>query len=179
MSLSVIALSLVALTPLSAQDVPPLPPPEAYLHASDQARARRKDPNDLPCTKYGVDGHNTVSSVPTDQCYKMLPATRMRGIWIDAFEGSQFYPDRSTLPSNRDRARPMFWLELERGQLPRQFRLRANRRVMLVEFIGRRTKYRAPSGHFGMFDYEIIVDRVISARELPPTSTGRTSSNVR
>ncbi|MDO9490499.1 MAG: hypothetical protein Q7J32_19180 [Sphingomonadaceae bacterium] len=143
---------------------PPLPPPEAYARPADQELARR---GQSPCLILGEeDGVIIERRLPTDQCYKMLPPQRMRGVWIDEFEGSRFYPDRTAAPRG-DEDRPMIWLDVGRVELPHGYtRGRPDGRAVLVDFIGRRTRYRAPSGHMGLFDYEIIVDRVISAKEL-------------
>ena len=37
-------------------------------------------------------------------------------------------------------------------------------RLVLIEFMGRRTKYPGRYGHLGMFRTEVLVDRMISAR---------------
>lgn len=37
-----------------------------------------------------------------------------------------------------------------------------------VEFEGRLTAYRGTYGHFGMYDHEVIVDRLISIRQVEP-----------
>lgn len=147
-----------------------MPPPDAYIHAADRERAAR---HQIPCVIEHVDKEGRyLGSIPTDQCFKMLPAQRMRGVWIDAFEGSQFFPGRTTAPGGRG-GRPSIWLDTSRVKLPNGYAHgRRNGRAVLIDFIGRRTRYRAPSGHMGMFDYEIIVDRVISARELPGGSSG-------
>jgi len=90
----------------------------------------------------------------------------MKGVWIDEFEGSQFFPNVMRPPAHD--VRPRIWLDTERVRIKHGYENKGrNGRAVLVEFIGRRTKYRGWSGHFGMFDYEIIVDRVISMRELP------------
>lgn len=161
-------ISALFLTLAQQAAFPALPPPEAYIHRADQERARHLDANNFPCATYTRDGeYTTVTSLPTDQCYKMRAPQRMRGVWIDEFEGSQFFPNRSVAPP-RLAAHPWIWLSVERGKLPRRYRaLAPEGRAMLIEFIGRRTLYRVPSGHMGLYDYEIIVDRVISARDVP------------
>ena len=39
-----------------------------------------------------------------------------------------------------------------------------------VDFIGRRTLKRGGYGHFGVFDHEIVVDRIISIEPVTPTT---------
>lgn len=118
------------------------------------------------------DGETIHAARPFDQCYKMQPPRRHRGIWLDEFEGSRFF-EGATDPAAvrnmiRDRARRERrgpwgeWLEFARedkSTLPSR-----NARLLAIEFIGRRTLYRGSYGHFGMSETQIIVDRVISAR---------------
>lgn len=175
-----------------AQD---LPKPEVYLRAEDQERARLlKTPctdadvghgcfrfdhravREFPCTRHIEPG--VIGSVPTDQCYKMEAPRRYRGIWIDEFEGQRFIPEGTIPPKwpegdpqapgwreQFDRARAAsIWLNVERAKLPHRNR-RGGRRV-LIEFVGRKTLYPGAYGHMGMSGNEIIVDRVISVKEL-------------
>ncbi|WP_150125363.1 hypothetical protein [Sphingomonas sp. LM7] len=44
-------------------------------------------------------------------------------------------------------------------------------RIVLLDFIGRRTAYQGRYGHMGLADSEVIVDRLISAREIYRSST--------
>jgi hypothetical protein len=88
----------------------------------------------------------------------MLPRQRYRGVWINEFEGSRFYPGRSTVPTSRDEAH--IWLEVEHSSLAG---LVPDGRAFLLEIEGRRTMYPGPFGHLGGADHELIVDRVISA----------------
>jgi hypothetical protein len=41
-----------------------------------------------------------------------------------------------------------------------------------VEFIGRRTAVKGRYGHMGVFDHELIVDRMISMRQVEPATKG-------
>ena len=139
------------------------PPPEAYIHLVDQDRAKRRNPEDPPCTqKRHEKGIDFLESLPTDQCYKMLPTQRMRGIWLNEFEGSTFYPGATT--SHPRSNGHLIWLDTSRTKLVNNWAKPG--RAVLLEFYGRRTRYRGSYGHMGLFDLEIIVDRVISAREL-------------
>jgi hypothetical protein len=61
------------------------------------------------------------------------------------------------------RQRPLIWLDTGRVRLPA---ITPKGAVYRIDFIGRRTRYRVPSGHMGVFDYEIIVDRVIAIRPI-------------
>jgi hypothetical protein len=112
-------------------------------------------------TKYGPVG----TSLPTDQCYRMSEPQRMKGVWIDAFEGSQF------LPGARDTSQAEIepdgiWLDVETNRIPGLFQtsLTAGLRAFEIEFIGRQTATAGQYGHLGGSRHEIIVDRLISAR---------------
>lgn len=133
-----------------------LPPPEAYLRPEDQEKARCYRLDDLPCTVERVEnGITTISGPPTDECYRMLPRQRYSGVWVNEFEGSRFYPGRSTRPDNRDEVR--IWLDVERVNPATVYGL-----AYQIEFEGRRTMYPGPTGHLGSADHELIVDRMIS-----------------
>lgn len=133
-----------------------LPPPEAYLRTEDQEKARCYRLDHMPCTVESVEnGITIISGLPIDECYRMLPRQRYSGVWVNEFEGSRFYPGRSTRPDARDEAR--IWLDVQRVNPRAVYGL-----AYQVEFEGRRTMYPGPFGHLGSADHELIVDRVIS-----------------
>ncbi len=92
----------------------------------------------------------------------MLPARRMRGVWILDLEESRFYPGQRTAQVDEG-ARPAIWLTTSTKVSHDDVRRRG---VYAIDFVGRRTKYRVPSGHLGMYDYEIIADRIMSLHAL-------------
>ena len=124
------------------------PPPEAYLDPIDQQMARTG--KGMPCTRETSEG---MRAVPTEQCVKMLPARRYRGLWLDAFEGSRFCaePARECTP---DAPGDRIWLDV-RDDKGRRGGLH------VVEFIGRRTLYKGAYGHLGGSDHEMIVDKML------------------
>lgn len=141
-------------------------PPAAYLHPLDQEIARTGKGiagRPFPCAKEKIKrGISVIEDVPTDQCVRMLPSERWRGLWRDDCEGSQFClspADACDFNTKGDR----IWLT------PGPLRGKRGA-VYTVEFVGRKTMYRGSYGHMGMSDHEIIVDRVISARmvQAPP-----------
>lgn len=179
-----------------------LPKPEVFARAEDQKRARLLEKPCAPsdegrgCYRFGGDlvrerpclyhvEADVVSSLPLDQCYKMDPPRRFRGIWIDEFEGQQFIPEGTTPPEwpRGDPKSPgwrkqadlaiagSIWLDVSRTDVRRQRQRRGGR--VFVEFIGRKTMYPGNYGHMGMFGQEIIVDRLISRRECPRTGACR------
>lgn len=101
----------------------------------------------------------------TDKCFKMLPAIRWRGLWRNDFEGSDFCPApadecRWTTPRNA------IWLSLRKSSL--YYSMEGRGGLYAVDFVGRRTAERGHYGHMGTSDYEVIVDRLISIRQVEP-----------
>ena len=169
------------------------PDPRVFARAEDQERARLLT---KPCTEadvghgcYRYAGHalreypcayhidaGTIGSIPTDQCYKMEPPRRYRGIWVDEFEGQAFIPEGSTPPEwpradpksagwrqQFERARAAtIWLDMSRVYVDGEHRPRG--RKWIIEFVGRKTMYPGEYGHMGLSGHEIIVDRVLSLK---------------
>lgn len=111
-----------------------------------------------------VDKHlsGDAGAVPTDQCFEMQEPRRFRGLWRNVFEGSRFCPEpafecEDGTPGDR------FWLSFAEGV--QQERIEPTGGLYSIDFVGRRTLRRARHGMWGHYDYEVIVDRVISMRE--------------
>ena len=138
---------------------------------------------EFPCTyQFDVKSRGAVlhamGSLPTDQCYKMEKPRRYRGIWIDEFEGQHFIPEGTTAPrwprtdpnsagwrEQAERARAAtIWLDVEPVKLRHGYS--NGGRQKFIDFVGRKTLYPGHYGHVGMSGSEIIVDRVISLKEL-------------
>ena len=103
---------------------------------------------------------------------------RMQGLWRNDFEGSQFCPAPAKtcgyVPKD-ERGSPTIWLDFAKT-LPVKYRRQNFGGLYSIEFIGRRNSFGGSYGHMGMFDEEIIVDRLISIKEIeppppPPTKT--------
>jgi hypothetical protein len=92
----------------------------------------------------------------------MQRATRWRGLWDSGWEWSIFCTDPThkceTSPEKGDA-----WLEFSEGAYNGP---RLTHGLYEIEFIGRRTAQPAGFGHLGQYDYEIIVDRVISMKKV-------------
>lgn len=128
-----------------------------------------------PCTtREVVGGEVRLVSTPAEQCYKMLPSRRYRGIWLDEFEGSRFFEAAPSAEAvkiivGRDRLRGPSgeWLSwagrIDDKVLPRKS---PNSRMMVLDFVGRRTAYPGSYGHFGMSKSYIVVDRLLTARQI-------------
>lgn len=148
--------------------------PEAYLRPEDQERARELRDGyyaPFPCTHEIIElGFHEVTSLPTDQCFKMTKPQRWSGVWRNDFEGSHFClpPDRKC---THDTPGGNIWLTFP---MQPESELQGRGGLYAVDFVGRRTLYRGMFGHMGGSDYEIIVDRVILMKELeappPPPS---------
>jgi hypothetical protein len=105
-----------------------------------------------------------IPATPTavDQCFKMQPARRWRGVWRNEFEGSRFCPAPATkcsFYSPGDR----IWLDAPKHP---------DHTLYAVDFIGRRTAVKGHYGHMGVFDHELIVDRMIAMRQLEAPTKG-------
>ena len=102
-------------------------------------------------------------AMPTrvDECFQMLPVQRWRGLWRDDFEGSQFCPNPArncSFEESGDR----IWLSFNDS-----VRLKGTRPaggLYAIEFVGRRTLRRGSYGHMGVFQHEVLVDRLISMK---------------
>ena len=196
---SMLAFATMSVGTAQAEQFDP-PDPKVFARPEDQERARllmkpcteadvgrgcyRYDGlefREAPCS-YHIDA-STIGSLPTDQCYKMEEARRHRGVWVDEFEGQRFIPEGTNLPEwpktdpkspgwkeQFERARiATIWIDTSRANVDRKSRRNGARRF--IEFVGRKTMFPGAYGHFGMSGQEIIVDRVISLRDCPPTGT--------
>lgn len=133
----------------------------AFIHPIDQQRALER-PESLgyvtPCTREKtVDGYKVNEHLPTDQCVHMEPARVWRGQWISQYEHTVFCPaeaEQNECPVPNERT----WLSgAIGGEIGHRY---------FVSFVGRKTKYPGGYGHFGLYDSEIIVDRMISLEKL-------------
>lgn len=141
-------------------------PPEAYRNPVDRQiveTGKGVPGRPYPCSyEEVVSGHKAIASTPTEFCVKMLPQQRWRGLWRAAFEGSRFCPEPAETCDDNTPGEQI-WLSRTPGQ--------PTGGLYRVDFIGRRTMYKGPYGHFGMFDQELIMDRVISIKlieDAPP-----------
>jgi hypothetical protein len=133
----------------------------AFIHPIDRQRAlarREADGFDQPCTREkAVDGYKVSERLPTDQCVYMEPARVWRGRWLNQHEHTVFCAvdaGQDECPEPKERT----WLSgMLDGEIGQRY---------LVSFVGRRTKYPGGYGHFGLYDSEIIVDRVISLERI-------------
>lgn len=147
-------------------------PAQAYLNWKDKFAVATGLPlfGYHPCAhwvEYKMGGY--YESVPEDRCVKFDPPRRFQGLWRNDFEGTQFCPAPArecSYVSTERRKQPLIWLDFS-------FRLPDPAEgpfggLYSVDFIGRTSAYGGAYGHFGMFDEQVIVDRLISIQELEP-----------
>lgn len=109
-------------------------------------------------------------SVPADQCFEMQEPRRFRGLWRNEFEGSRFCPEPAR-ECGHDTPGDEIWLTFSED-LP-QSKLDDFGGLYELDLVGRRTLHQGRHGHFGLYDHVLIVDRVISMKEMeaPPAAT--------
>jgi len=141
-------------------------PPAAYIDPTDQLIVRTGEGvpgRPFPCAREKTEqGISVIERMPTDKCFRMLPAQRWRGLWRNNFEGSQFCAAPAVVCDYHSPGERV-WLNADR--------VRGRRGALYsLQFVGRKTMYTGPYGHMGMSDQEIIVDRVISIKmvQAPP-----------
>jgi len=143
--------------------------PEAYRRRIDQDRARLFN-------KAMAAGHPANAAFPCElpngqslsdeQCYVWKSPEKFRGIWLDQFEGSQFFPNRKAMVEGCAAAGGI-WLQFKRKPASKSEQRGGFGQPYAVEFIGRQMRYPSPSGHFGLFKSTIMVDRMLSIRAVP------------
>ena len=146
-------------------------PADAYASLSDRLHARFplfKDWAEL-CLANG-------RRLPHRVCLRFDPPRRWSGVIVqDEYSDNHFYPGR--LSATGPNRRPPIYLVadlpvLAECQNPtcRPFSPDGSARrpaAFEVEFVGRRTTIGGRYGHAGMFDHEILIDRMIRQRSIP------------
>lgn len=145
--------------------------PEDYLRVEDRESARLMRDGyaaEWPCTYETTElGSPSIASLPTEQCYKMTKPQRIQGFWNDDFEGSQF----CTIPKDCFYPHVGTWLEFAD---PKMEAREPTEKLYQVDFIGRRPLHSGSFGHFGLFPTDVVVDRIISIKQVqapPPQPT--------
>lgn len=142
-------------------------PIAAYQNWDDKFKAATGGLFGWPCTNKVVhDGQTIYEQIDVDQCYKFEAPKRFRGLWYNEFEGSIFCaaPARSCDSEtgremgNRTWLTPTQHLNLDEDG--------PNGDVYEVDFVGRQSMVRGSYGHGGVFDKEILMDRVISIEKV-------------
>ena len=100
-------------------------------------------------------------------CHEMTEPRVWRGLWVYGFEWSQFCaePAKSCGPPRKLDA-DITWLTFG-GDWPSGLDSKQESgAVFEIEFVGRRTVYAGSKGHMGIFQHEMVVDRLISMKEI-------------
>ena len=105
-------------------------------------------------------------------CYKLAHPERWRGLWRNDFEGSRFCAAPSKKQCSFDTPGESVWFDYSFGLTetkPRQWKIPLGG-LYEVDLIGRRTAVKGRYGHMGGSDHALIVDRMVSIRqvEAPP-----------
>jgi len=115
----------------------------------------------------------------SDECFKFDRQRRWKGVWTNDFEGSTFCPAGSKCPIQFSAVPQLIWLEFAPNLSPKESKLGA---TYELEFIGRRSIGKGQFGHMGVSENDIIVDRIISMKELrapPPHPLPERAKQVR
>jgi hypothetical protein len=114
-----------------------------------------------------------IDALPTrsDQCFKFERPKIWKGRWVNEFEGSIFCAAGSPCPDRRSSYDEQTWLEFSPDN-PVQDKFKPGG-VYDIEFVGRRSIGAGMFGHFGVFRNDMIVDHLISMKQvvLPPEPT--------
>jgi hypothetical protein len=133
--------------------------PAAYLHFRDYFRASFGSVFGYPCTHLTrEDGVDVYESTKPQDCYRFSAARRMRGVWIDEFEGSEFFEGATSRSAVSLKNNDQTWLELENH--------RPTGRAYFMDFIGRKTLVPGHYGHMGGSRNLVLINRVISVRPI-------------
>ena len=125
-------------------------------------RIRAEEPGMKPrCLQALREGGVDAFPGGVQDCFEMTPRQRWSGLWRDEFEGSRFCPAPASkclhhTPGDK------IWLSFKDEQSLK----RSQGGLYTVEFEGRRTLRRGHHGHLGMSNHEMIVDRLISIKEI-------------
>ena len=137
----------------------PEPPAESYQRWTDQmiVRLGLRHLHIYPC----------ASSSRVDECYKMQPPRRWRGVWMTYFEANRFCPGARYCSREKTPRFDLVWTrQALRDRAPLHLKTGS---IYAVDFIGRRAEYPVSTLKRA---YPIVVDRLISVEEKPGGSDG-------
>lgn len=122
-----------------------------------------------PCFRKETDAHgDAMVFIGDEECFRFNPPERMRGIWLDEFEGSEFLPNATASPAVWPYSPDAIWLDFTRPEPLISDRQPDRQQAYAIEFIGRRATYPGHYGHMGGSRHLIIVDELLSATPVPP-----------
>jgi hypothetical protein len=171
---------LLALAPLGLLTIPAKDNSARYVRWQDQAKARSRILSAFwgkPCThsaSYTTPDGQALTYYEFDSspaCIRFDPSRRFAGIWLDVFEGSDFYEGRTALPPPAQPEDAAAWLTMpEQVKHGLALGQSGHGRFWRITFIGRQSSVKGHYGHFGMWPSEIVVEKILSAEALstPP-----------
>jgi hypothetical protein len=104
----------------------------------------------------------------TEDCFEMSSPQHWSGLWRNTVEGSEFCADEVGKPATECPGKN----EEQRTWFEPKAIVRVDGSLYRVEFIGRRTARPGKFGAYGFFQYETVVDRMISIRKVPEGQAG-------
>jgi hypothetical protein len=132
--------------------------PEAFVRRQDQEAMRRLNAGlkaPYPC--------EDLERQPMDRCYRFGAQQHWQGEWKLEMESSTFCPAPSrNCPKDYQ---GKLWLEFRKGVEPREEKYPPGG-TFAIEFVGRKNLLPGTFGYAGMFENEVIVDRVISMKKV-------------
>jgi hypothetical protein len=116
----------------------------------------------LDAVRYGGDWG---SAVDDPDCFENLPPQRWRGLWNSGWEWSIFCPEpaKACPASSADGGIALRFAD----SAPPPHVPISEGILFQVEFIGRRTKVPGSFSHLGQYKHMMVVDRLISMRQVP------------
>jgi hypothetical protein len=165
--------ALLALTVIACDER--ATPFAGYQRVSDGVASKAGGLLGFPCSRKEIISGITVDArIPDEQCYKLRPAQRYKGIWLNEFEGSLFFENASTPAEVKSRYRALRglhgrgkeWLTFSEKLEPSFRRRHSNRNssMFLIDVIGRRAAHTGRYGHMGASESLMIVDRINDAK---------------
>jgi len=103
-----------------------------------------------------------------EDCYKFDAPRRWKGLYFGEFEGSRFCPAPARQCSDSSPGEHI-WLKASPSAGVPAWNGRESSGLFAMEFIGKKTSYPGHYGHMGMSDEEIVVDHLISMKQLEST----------
>ena len=100
-----------------------------------------------------------------ENCYKFDAPRRWRGLYFGAFEASRFCPEPARECSDAGPGERI-WLEASPSAGVPDWKPTGSAALFAVDFIGHKSSYPGHYGHMGMSDEEIVVDHLISMKQL-------------
>lgn len=99
------------------------------------------------------------------ECFKTVPVTRMRGLWVIGLEESIFFEGKSALPPKSAGA---VWLDVDVAQAirPTGVHVDGQRHRFIIVFNGRKGPTPGIYGHMGQYESGIYIEKILSIKAI-------------